>query len=277
MSEDQTTAQWLRAAVERVATGSSRICLVCARQLAQRLIGKGRAWKEVVTGWVGEAEGLNKAFRIAILIGGALILRKVGGGLVVALGHTVQSPSARWLLWPAAAVWIVAAYRIGHPEWAPKETADQTSTTDEPAGDPVEDATVEPDEPTVPAAPPVPAGPTLRDLHDALARIGTPHAHITALAEALGTTPELVRDALGKAGVAVEAVRMRGRGSSTGVRGGSIPTPLPAQKGTLTDVVAAGQPANNNDNNNEGVRAERGFWVEQDPANPVRHHVRHVA
>jgi hypothetical protein len=246
---DQTTAQWLRAAVERIAVGSSRICLVCARQLAQRLLGKGRAWKGNIGDWLGEAEGLNWAFRVALLVGAALLLRKVGLGVLVALGHAVQSPSARWLLWPAAAVWIVAAYRIGHPDWAPKETADQTSTTDEPAGDPVEDATVEPDEPTVPEAPPAPAGPPLRDLHDALASIGTPHAHITALAEALDTTPELVRETLAAAGVPVEAVRMRGRGSSTGVRGGSIPTPLPSQKGPHGGVVAAGQPANNNDNN----------------------------
>ncbi|MGW2837327.1 hypothetical protein ACWCWD_06400 [Streptomyces sp. NPDC001493] len=269
---DQTTAQWLRTAVERIATGSSRICLVCARQLAQRLLSKGRAWKEGVTDWVGEAEGHDKVFRIGLLLGGALILRRAGGGLLVPLGHAVQSPTARWLLWPAAAVWIVAAYRIGHPDWTPKASPTQDRGADEPAEAPAEDDAVEPDEPTAPEAPPAPAGPSLRDLHNALARIGTPHAHITALAEALDTTPELVREALGAAGVPVEAVRMRGRGSSTGVRGGSIPTPLPAQKGASDDVVAAGQPANNNDNN-----TERGFRIEQDPDNPVRHHVQHVA
>ncbi|MFD6421052.1 hypothetical protein [Streptomyces sp. NPDC060198] len=244
MSEDQTTAQWLRAAAERIAIGSSRICLVCARQLAERLLRKGRAWKGNIGDWLGEAEGLNWAFRVALLVGGALILRKVGGGVLVALGHAVQSPSARWLLWPAAAVWIVAAYRIGHPEWAPKERPESAAPAEEPTED--DDS---PEETPLPEAPPAPAGPTLSDLHETLARIGTPHAHITALAEALDTTPELVREALGKAGVPVEAVRMRGRGSSTGVRGGSIPAPLPAQKGPLTNVVVAGQPANNNDNN----------------------------
>lgn len=269
MSEDQTTtAQWLRAAAERIATGSSRICLVCARQLAQRLLAKGRSWKDGVSGWLGEAEGLNWAFRVALLVGGALILRKVGGGIIVSLGHALQSPTARWLLWPAAAVWVIAAYRIGHPDWEPK-----APPAPAPAADPVVDDVAQPEETPLPEPPVAPPGPSLRDLHDALARLGTPHAHIAVLAEDLDTTPERVRETLLAAGIPAEPVRMRGRGSSTGVRGGSIPSPLGSPEGAPGGVVAAGQPANNNDNNGDAP----GFRIEQDPANPVRHHVRHAA
>lgn len=115
--------------------------------------------------------------------------------------------------------------------------------------------------------------PTFHELCESLARVGTPHAHIAVLAHDLGTTPERVREALEACGVPVEAVRMQGRGSSTGVKGGSLPTPR--------SVVAAGQPADNDNNNTAEEGAEKGLRVERigqagtvvrHPADAVRHH-----
>jgi hypothetical protein len=118
--------------------------------------------------------------------------------------------------------------------------------------------------------------PTFHELCESLARVGTPHAHIAVLAHDLGTTPERVREALDACGVQVEAVRMQGRGSSTGVKGDALPTP----RSTPGGVVGAGQPANDN-NNASATTPEKGLRVEHigqagaivhDPADSVRHH-----
>jgi hypothetical protein len=119
--------------------------------------------------------------------------------------------------------------------------------------------------------------PTFHELCESLARVGTPHAHIAVLAHDLGTTPERVREALDACGVQVEAVRMQGRGSSTGVKGDALPTP----RSTLGGVVGAGQPANNDNNNASATTPEKGLRVEpigqagtviHNPADAVRHH-----
>ncbi len=119
--------------------------------------------------------------------------------------------------------------------------------------------------------------PTFHELCESLARVGTPHAHIAVLAHDLGTTPDRVREALDACGVAVGAVRMQGRGSSTGVKGDALPAPRPAPGG----VVAAGQPDDNDNNNALPVEPEKGPRVQRigqggtvvsNPADPVRHH-----
>jgi hypothetical protein len=119
--------------------------------------------------------------------------------------------------------------------------------------------------------------PTFHELCESLARVGTPHAHIAVLAHDLGTTPERVREALDACGVQVEAVRMQGRGSSTGVKGDALPTP----RSTLGGVVGAGQPANNDNDNASATTPEKGLRVEaigqagtviHNPADAVRHH-----
>ena len=96
--------------------------------------------------------------------------------------------------------------------------------------------------------------PTFHELCESLARVGTPHAHIAVLAHDLATTPERVREALDACGVPVEAVRMQGRGSSTGVKGGALPVPR--------SVVGAGQATNNDNNNASGEGSEKGLSVE---------------
>lgn len=241
---DQTTAQWLRAAVDRIAVGSSRICLVCAHQLTQKVRAKGRAWKAGITGWLGEANGLNWAFRVALLVGGALIIRKIAGGILVGLGGLTQAPAARWLLWPTATVWIITAYRIGHPDWTPKTTTPADDSAEPEQAEAQQDAEAE----QTTAAPGAPL-PSPLDVCEAVWRVGTPHAHLAVLAEALGTTTDRVREVLAAKGIPVEPVRMRGRGSSTGVKAGHFPTPAAPSVG----VVAAGQPTNNDNNNDVAV------------------------
>ncbi|MGW1814086.1 hypothetical protein ACWCQM_11070 [Streptomyces sp. NPDC002125] len=243
---DQTTAQWLRTAVDRIAVGSSRICLICARQLAQKLRVKGQAWWQGATGWLGEAEGLNWVFRAALLLGMALALRKVGAGAIVCLGSVVQSPAARLLLWPASAVWIITAYRIGHPDWRPKTTTPADDSAEPEQAQAQQDAEAEQTTIT-PEAPPL----SPLDVCEAVWRVGTPHAHLAVLAEELGTTADRVREVLAAKGIPVEPVRMKGRGSSTGVKAGHFPTPATPSVG----VVAAGQPTNNDNNN--GVTVTR--------------------
>lgn len=119
--------------------------------------------------------------------------------------------------------------------------------------------------------------PTFHELCESLARVGTPHAHVAVLAHDLGTTPERVREALNACGVRVEAVRMQGRGSSTGVKGDALPALRPSPGG----VVGAGQPANNDNNNADSPSPEEGVRVEPiglsgtvtyHPADAVRRH-----
>jgi len=218
---DQTTAQWLRAATNRIATGSTRICLICARQAAMKTAAKGRSAATAVKGWLGESEGIAWLVKVGMLVVGGLILRKLLLGLLGGLATLAHSDSWRWLLWPAAMGWIIAAYRIGHPDWTPptdSEKAEQPETPEEPAQPETEDPPAEEPESgatvTFLKEPPLPS-----------------HEDLTALS------------------VPVEPVRMKGRGSSTGVRADRFPAPSPASEDPLEDVVAAGQEANNNDNN----------------------------
>ncbi|MFI7239688.1 hypothetical protein [Streptomyces cyaneofuscatus] len=227
-----TTAQWCRAAARRISRGSSRLATLAGQRAART---GGRRWS-AITGWVGAASGLAWVLRVAALILAALVLRKVA--FSVAAGLTARADSARWLLWPLAIAWIIAAYRTGHPDWTPNEQPEQPADSDEPA-------TQETDEDTQPGSAPEAFLPHLQDLREAVWKVGTPHAHITALAADLNTTPDRVRESLTKWGIPVEPVRMRGRGSSTGVKGDHFPAPATPPGG----VVAAGQPANNNDNN----------------------------
>ncbi|MGS2588076.1 hypothetical protein [Streptomyces hebeiensis] len=267
---DQTTAQWLRTAAERIARGSTRLCLVYARRTALKTRAKGTAWWNAIRTWLGEASGLAWLFRVVLLVLAALLLRKIALTIVVSLAH--RADGARWLLWPLAAVWIIAAYRVGSPDWEPPADDDQEQ---EPESDAAEETDEQPAAPATEPAPERPAEPLLpniQDLREALARVGTPHAHITALADDIGTTPERVREALTKWQIPVEAVRMRGRGSSTGIRGDRYPAPPPGQGPPSDGVVAAGQPANNNDNNIPTVTRREGMLIITDPADSHRHH-----
>ncbi|WP_069743047.1 hypothetical protein [Streptomyces sp. EN23] len=207
------------------------------RLLLRRIGHRAAAW--VRAGRRDDLDGvaaiLGCVVRLAVLAAGAY-----GAWLLI----------RRWpaVLWALVPLWCWAAIRA-----IPKETAEQP--TDE-----------EDDSEPAPAAVEALALPTLQDVSDAVSKVGTPHAHLAVLAEALGTTTDRVREALAEHRIPVEPVRMRGRGSSTGVKAGRFPAPVAAPGG----VVAAGQPANNNDNNTAAP-----FRITDDPDNPVRHHVHH--
>ncbi|MGW0566096.1 hypothetical protein [Streptomyces tauricus] len=257
-----TTMQWIRTAGTRIYTGSSRLTTHYAARAVQAAQRRYRSVKE----WLASSSGLRWLAKLALLVAAAGLLRKivmkVGGGLY----ERLHSGAAGWLLWPAAALWIIAAYRAGHPAWKPRQPPAEQAAEDgqeqpaEEAGSPdgQDDALEQP--------PAGPVRPNLLDLRLALARVGTPHAHLAVLATAIGTTPELVRETLDKWQIPVVAVRMQDRGTSTGVKGGDAIHPALALDPNDADVVAAGQPGNNNSNN-------ASFETVPDEKNPVRTHV----
>ncbi|TGZ14725.1 hypothetical protein DV517_62080 [Streptomyces sp. S816] len=251
-----TTMQWLRTAIDRVAVGSSRLALHSARRTVQRACTAFQRSR----GWVGDSKNTaDKLLRLALLLGAAALTRKIGTKTALWAYHRVESGAWWWLLWAAAITWAIAAYRAGHPDWKPKHA--------EPAGADPGDEQSETGEPeqAVEKAPAGPPLPTIADLRVALARVGTPHAHVAVLATHIGTTPERVREALDAQQIPVEPVRMQGRGTSTGVKGGPAAHPALAPRPDDVAVVAAGQPGNNNSNN--------GYVLVPDHINPVRTHV----
>ncbi|MEU6070548.1 hypothetical protein ABZ864_40445 [Streptomyces sp. NPDC047082] len=246
-----TTKQWLRTAVDRVSIGSTRLTL----EYAGRAV---RAVHRRVTSWPWWAQ-----------IGLALLLLYRGPQVLARLGERVHErvASGAWggLLFTAALVWIAAAYRAGRDDWKPKRRAVKAApAVEESEPDKADEEQLPEDADEEPAhLEERPTLPTRGELGEALARVGTPHAHIAVLAHDLGTTPEQVRETLDRCGVAVTDVRMRGRGVSTGIKGGSLPAPQTPSEG----VVGAGQPANNNDNNSYD------FYTVPDKDNPARTHV----
>ncbi|MEU8723534.1 hypothetical protein [Streptomyces antimycoticus] len=257
---DLTTMEWIRAAAQRISRGSGRLCWLIARRVTSRGAARARIWWSGITGWLAEASGLAWLLRLALLAGAAAIARKI----LLAIGRNVGHAHApEGLMWVLAVVWLIAAYRIGRPDWQPP--AEPESETEQAPAEAEEETAEADDEPDA-GAEQVPAGPfepSLSDLRIALARAGTPHAHLAVLAADIGTSPERVREALEKWGVPIEAVRMQGRGTSTGVKGGAAVHPALALRPEDAAVVAAGQPTNNDNNNAEDDAPEKGLRVER--------------
>ncbi|MFE6021630.1 hypothetical protein ACFQ6O_34520 [Streptomyces sp. NPDC056441] len=179
--------------------------------------------------------------------------------------------AAPWLLAPAAGIWAITSLSVKAPAEAEEETGEEGEAAPAAEGG----ASTEEPEAVETVVPPVEEAPlpSHQDLHKSLSEVGTPHAHIAVLAEDLNTTAERVRALLDRLAVPVEAVRMRGRGSSTGVRADKFPAPPP---GTPSEgVVVAGQPANNDNNNAPGMVRREGLVIAytDDKTNPVRTHV----
>ncbi|MFF8716175.1 hypothetical protein ACF07T_32790 [Streptomyces sp. NPDC015184] len=293
MSRDQTTAQWLRAATNRIATGSTRICLICARRAAMKAAAKGRSAYDGVKGWLGESEGIAWLVKVAMLIGGALLLRKLLLGLLGGLAALAHSDSWRWLLWPAALGWVIAAYRIGHPDWEPPadEKAEQPEDAEKEA--PAEKAATTPEEPAEapPADQPHPSTTMTRDqvaqlLHDVYTEGSG--VHLAALAERLDRAwflghppaPWATRDVralLTRHEVRVrDGVRVPPKGGREGVhRDDFLPLPSIAPEDPVVAVVAAGQSNNNNGNNTSTTTQREGVTITltDDETNPARTHV----
>ncbi|MEV8396672.1 hypothetical protein [Streptomyces niveus] len=188
---------------------------------------------------------------IPALLGVLLRMAIVGVGLW-ALWRLVRAvPNLRWLL---TTVWCWCAYRAARP--GKTTVGAPAGGGDSSLGPPVDQPDPAVEENRMPA--PEAHRPSYTALHDVVARVGTPHVHIAVLAAELGTTGERVREALALHDIPVEPVRMRGRGSSTGVRGDHFPTP-PRPSGIPSDgVVGAGQNANNDNNN--GPVVHRTEW-----------------
>lgn len=255
-----STVQWLTTGCVRVGAGSGRL----AAHYTARLVGFGRRRYKAIAAWVNRSSGLWWLAKLALLLFLAGRLRLIVFAVAERVYARVESGAWGWLLWTTAALWVVGAYRAGSEDWKPKQLAEPKQDADEeqaPAKD-ERDEEQAADE-RLPAGPPLPA---LPDLRRALLRIGTPHAHITALADDLSTTPERVREALAKWAVPVEPVRMRGRpSSSTGVKGGPSVHPALAPRAADVAVVAAGRPANNDNNN--------AFESVPDEVEPQRTHI----
>ncbi len=208
------------------------------RLLLRRLSARAAAWVRA-----GRRDDLD---------GVAAILGCIVRLIVIAAGaYGAWLLIRRWpaVLWVAVPVWCWAAIRA-----IPTESAEQPED---------EEGDSEP----APAAEQAPPLPTLQDVREAVSRVGTPHAHLAVLAEALGTTTDRVREVLAENHIPVEPVRMRGRGTSTGVKAGHFPVPAAAPE----TVVAAGQPDNNNTNNTTVQSHAGGAHITVTPARQEVH------
>ncbi|MEH0574326.1 hypothetical protein QBA54_07480 [Streptomyces sp. B21-108] len=264
-----TTMQWIRQAGHRIGTGSGRL----AALLASGTLRRGRTVWRRCTGWLGESTGLAWLLRAGLLLLAAMAVRKVGTAVATGVYERAASGAAPGLLWGTAAVWVIAAYRVGREGWTPKEQPEpaDAGTREEPA--------TEADEPT-PAAAPAERPVMLGELVRAVQSIGTPHAQLVPLAAHLGVTTDAVRATAARAGWEVKDVRMQGRSSTHGLRADEAP-PLPSPAPSRA-VVGAGQPADDNDDDRGGGGRGEGLRVEaigqagvvvHHPAEVVRHHL----
>lgn len=205
-----------------------------------KTVGWGMARGTVA--WFKEGSGpVDFLIRLVFLLGGlALVWDLVQSAPVLMFGLTI------W--------WVVAAYRKGKPE--------------------EEAAVASPQEASEPAQPKDDSPEVLATLR----KVAEPHAHLSAVAQALGTDTAHVREVLTRAGVPITDVRMKGRGVSTGVKAADIPlsspSPSPSPEGP-GPVVGPGQ-ANNNDTELTVSRLPSGARIISvpDPENPARTHVR---
>ncbi|MFG2900963.1 hypothetical protein ACGFZH_28240 [Streptomyces zaomyceticus] len=168
-------------------------------------------------------------------------------GLLLAAGFAKGLPWTTQITGLIAAGWLVAAIVLGlrlpMPGSAPAEEPTAESTEE-----PLPDASA---------------------LAAALHQVGAPHAHLAVLADHMGLSPAHVREALSAAGIPIGPCRMKGRGSSTGVKAEDFP-PLPSPASDAPEgVVAAGQ----SDNNNARVRRWPWGHTVTNPAERLHHTV----
>ncbi|ELP67658.1 hypothetical protein STRTUCAR8_08581 [Streptomyces turgidiscabies Car8] len=269
-----TTVQWLRTAVHRIAIGSGRR----ATYLAAWVVRRARSLWSGARKWLDEGTGIGWLLRAGVLLGAAAILRKVAVALAAGIYHRVENGGAPWLLWGAAACWVVSAYRAGADDWKPKRPAAPAPVDEEQEQPPPKDEAGGEEKPAVveqPKAPPV----SPVELVAAVRDVGTPHAQLKPLAEHLRTTTDAVRAAAAGIGWPVKDVRMEGRSSSAGLRWDDCPSPEQAYPSP--GVVGAGQAATDDNDDRPGEGREKGLRVVaigqggvvvQRLAEMVRHH-----
>ncbi|WP_426404231.1 hypothetical protein ACN9M0_24840 [Streptomyces sp. R-07] len=199
--------------------------------------------------WIAVWDGSTLICRtIAAWIAGGVAARLVA--LLLLAGFLKGLPWTTQIAFSAAVAWLATAVIQGlrHPSLPAAE-----EQPDPPAGEEATDVL-----------------PGREDLATALHSIGAPHAHLAVLAEHLGLSPAHTREALTEAGIPIDACRMKGRGSSTGVKAEDFP-PLPSPASTPSEaVVAPGQSDNNN-----GKRVRRWPWghTVTDPTERLHHAV----
>lgn len=253
-----TSREWLRAAAQRIATGSERIT---SHHIKRAVTWVRDTWARTMA-WLSDASGIAWAVRLCVLLAAAWILRKVGLGVAGWGARRVQASSG--LLWAVLALWLIAAWRVGHPDWRPRP-APAAAEAPEPEAEP---------EP-VSLAKEHPAGPSLDDVLVTAITMGTPHIHLTAIEHHLGAPQGSVRRVLTEAGIPITDVRMKGRGTSTGVRGDDIPAPASPSQAATDDADGAGQDDNNSNNGGNKPPYREGMSIIPDPQRPGRWMVAH--
>ncbi|MFF9269098.1 hypothetical protein [Streptomyces rochei] len=249
MSRTPTTMQWIRQAAQQIATGSTRL----ATHLASRALHAAlRVWRRA-TSWLAGASGISWALRLVVLVAAAALIRKIATAVAAAVYVRVEAGAAPWLMWGAAVLWVVAAYRCGREDWTPTRPASKEPADGE---RPADDASPEPAVPQAPTGPPS-VSPVA--LIAAVRDIGTPHAQLVPLAQHLATTTDRVRAAAAEMGWPVKDVRQAGRSSAAGLRWDECPSPAPADPSP--GVVGAGQPADDNDDDSSPEDPEKGIAV----------------
>jgi hypothetical protein len=267
--------QWIRQAGQRLSVGSSRLATLLTASVIRRAAA---VWRRC-TGWLKEASGVGWLLRLGLLLLAAAVVRKAVTAIAAAVYERAASGAAPGLLWGAAAVWVVSAYRAGADGWAPKRPAAPPVTDEQPQSEPTAGTQKETAEDVGPAPLPGPPSVSPVELVATVRDIGTPHAQLKPIAEYLRTTTDAVRATAAGMGWPVKDVRMQGRSSTAGLRWDDCPSPSRGKP--LSDVVGAGQPTDDNDDDGgdgdpgEGVRVERigqAGAVVRHPADRVRHH-----
>lgn len=203
----------------------------------------------------GSAEVVRRLGRSAA---SASISVKIAGGVAVWKGGPVLLEAAHQqplLPVAAACAWCWAAWKLGGPK--PEE---------EPAAQPDEEAEEQGDEQDE-------AAEFLAYLHRMMPNPGD-RLHLAQIAERLlrdETATGRVRELCAEAGIPITAVRVKGRGSSTGIYQRDLP-PLPdPSRQPLSGVVAAGQRHQQQHQQRIEVGGGEGFITLPDPdGNPHR-------
>lgn len=182
-----------------------------------------------VTAWWA-ADGVKSG--IARVIGTLL-------GLLAGVGLLAAAPV---LWWPLAIVWLIACW-CATPTEAAVDEDEETDGEVDTAG-------------------------FLAELHR-LTPGPKDRIHLAQVAEALDLDPADVRDLCAAAAIPTGPVRVRGRGSSTGIKAEDLPPVATPLTGDVVGVVAPGHSNNNN--------FRKGFYSEPDPAGgPAARRIRWV-
>ncbi|MFE1321618.1 hypothetical protein [Kitasatospora phosalacinea] len=200
------------------------------------------------------------ARRIGRAAAGASLGVKLGAGLAAWKGGPVLLAAAHQQpLLPVAATgaWCWAAWALG----SPAETA--AAVDDEESDEEIEE-TAEDD---VAGA----AAEFLAELHRLMPHPGD-RLHVAQIAEQLyGSAAEAprVRELCAAVRVPIKPVRVKGRGSSTGIARDNLPP--------VVGVVAAGHSSDNNTEGAQVAPAREGFYTAPHPTDPHRTEVRWIA